>query len=909
MKAALARHDELLRRCIEAARGYVFKTVGDAFCAAFETASDAMSAALDCQAALVSAPWEVPGGIRVRMALHTGTAEERDGDYFGQTLNRVARLLSIGYGGQTLVSLVTAELLRDLLPDDVSLQDLGAHRLKDLLRPESVFQLVHRGLRSDFPALKSLDNHPNNLPLQPNPFVGREKELQAVQSLLTSEQVRALTLTGVGGTGKTRLSLQAAANLIEHFPDGVFFVDLSAIDSAAHVIPMIARTLEVRETGARPLAALLQDALRDKRMLLILDNFEQVMKGVPHVVDLLGACPSLKVLVTSREALHIRAERVFRVPPLTAPKRREAREMLPSRISQYEAVSLFVDRATAVAPEFSVTNDNAPAVAEICARLDGLPLAIELAAARVNVLSPAAILERLGSTLKLLSGGAADLPFRQRTLRATIDWSYRLLTPAEQQLFREAAVFSGGCTLEAMEAVCGCGGSDGIDVMDTLASLVDKSLLSVDEHATGKRFVMFESLREYGLELLDASRARDEACRAHGEYYLDIAESVAPALVGPRQRFELDALEHEHDNFRAALAWLSRKGDVDSGLRLCNALGLYWQVRGYLTEGRESCARALSREGGSASARGGVLLQSGALAREHGEYSLSVRYLASAAKLYRLGADASGLAAAHYELGMTLYRQGDRPEAKIQFTAAYEGSPPGDDVIRALAEKGLGLLAEQSGRLDDAEVHFERSRDVFRKIGDDRLLAHAVSDLANLAHSRGDYRQAVQLSSEALELSRKVRDERSYAVSWNNMGFFFAALGEHERALECYRSLQVLSLRMGTRRWLALALAGIADASLALGNRPAALTAATEALQVSSEVGESVELAVSLRAAGEAYLANGDWRKAKDCFSRGIPLLEKYIELDDQEDKQRAARGLARSLEKLAQSADATTHV
>ncbi len=569
MKAALARHDDILRRCIEKNGGYIFKTVGDAFCAAFVTVLDGVVAALGSQQVLLAEHWTVPGGIRVRMALHTGTAEEREGDYFGPTLNRVSRLLSTCHGGQTIVSLVTAELLRDVLPEKVSLQDLGSHRLKDLLRTESVYQVDSAGLRSDFPALKSLDNHPNNLPLQPTPFIGREKELEAAKKVLCDDGCRVLTLTGPGGAGKTRLALQTAAELIEDFPEGVYFVDLSAIDSARYVLPAIARTLEIRETGGRPLLDLLKDAFKDRRMLLVLDNFEQVMVAVPRVVDLVGSCPQLKLLVTSREALRIRAERVLPVPPLPAPKLRSVKGISLGRLRQYESVTLFIERAGSSQPGFAVTNENAPAIAEICARLDGLPLAIELAAARTAMLSPHAILEKLGSRLKLLTGGVSDLPFRQRTLRATIDWSYRMLTPAEQMLFQEASVFSGGATIERLEEVCACG-DKGVDVFETLSSLVDKSLLWRDEKAQGAaRYVMLESPREYGLEILSKAGAEKEIRSVHARHFLDLAESTEPRLRGPTQRQAFDSLEEEDDNLDAAIEWFLAEGAAEEELRIC----------------------------------------------------------------------------------------------------------------------------------------------------------------------------------------------------------------------------------------------------------------------------------------------------------------------------------------------------
>lgn len=417
MQAALARHDELLRRSIEERGGFVFKTVGDAFCCAFATATDALEAALDAQRSLLKEQWGESGPLRVRMALHMGAAEERDGDYFGPPVNRVARLLSAAHGGQVLLSLPTHEMVRDQLPAGMNLADLGEHRLKDLFRPERVFQLVSPDLPSEFPPLRTLDAYRNNLPLQPTPLVGREKEVAQVCDLLRAEETRLLTLTGPGGIGKTRLALQAAADVLEDFTDGTFFVPLATLTEADLFLSAVAEALGVKEIGEQPLDESLKDYLSERRMLLVLDNFEQVLEGAPAVTELLAASPGLKVLATSRISLRLYGEHVFPVPPLSMPDLKSPPPL--ERLTQYEAVRLFVERAQAVKPDFSITNESAPAVAEICVRLDGLPLAIELAAARITMLPPRAMLQRLGSRLKLLTGGARDLPERQRTLRAT----------------------------------------------------------------------------------------------------------------------------------------------------------------------------------------------------------------------------------------------------------------------------------------------------------------------------------------------------------------------------------------------------------------------------------------------------------------------------------------------------------
>ncbi|HSH81837.1 MAG TPA: adenylate/guanylate cyclase domain-containing protein, partial [Herpetosiphonaceae bacterium] len=592
MQMALTRHDAILRAAIEAHGGHVFKTVGDAFYAVFTSAPDALEAALAAQRAVAGETWDEVEGLRVRVALHTGTVQQRDGDYFGPPLNRVARLLSTGHGGQALLSHVTHELVRDHLPAGTALRDLGEHRLKDLIRPEHVFQLVAPDLPSDFPPLRTLENRPNNLPLQLTPFIGRERELAAVCERLLDVTTRLVTLTGPGGTGKTRLALQVAADLLDHFANGVWFVDLAPIADPSLLVSTIATALGVRETGGQSLLDSLKAYLREKQLLLVLDNFEQITAVADQVAALLAAAPALKVLVTSRVPLHVRGEHEYAVPPLPLPDR--AAGTSPDRLSQYEAVRLFIDRARDVQAAFAVTNTNAPAVAEICHRLDGLPLAIELAAARVKLLSPEAILQRLDRPLKLLSGGARDLHTRQQTLRATIDWSYNLLAPKEQTLFRRLGVFTGGFDLAAVDAVCGTGDEAG-DVFDTVAALVDNSVVRPVETLDGEpRFTVLETIREYALERLEAAGETGGLRRHHVEYFLLLAERGDLELRGPNELAWLNRLETEHDNLRAALQWTLDQREAELGLRLVGALTLFWRYRGHWSEGHAWLERLLA---------------------------------------------------------------------------------------------------------------------------------------------------------------------------------------------------------------------------------------------------------------------------------------------------------------------------
>jgi len=491
------------------------------------------------------------------MALHTGAAEEQGGDYFGPPLNRVARLLSAAHGGQVLLSLPTQELVRDVLPLDSELRDLGEHRLKDLARPERVYQLVAPDLPADFPSLRTLESRPNNLPMQPTLLVGREREVEDVRGRLLAPEVRLLTLTGPGGTGKSRLALQSAADLIEEFEDGVFFVALATLTDHTLVTSSVAQVLGVRESGDQPLLEGIKDYLQDKRLLLVLDNFEQVLEAAPQAGEILSAAPRLKVLATSRIPLGIYGEREYAVPPLAIPdpKRLPTLEVL----SQYEAVRLFIERAEATKAGFEITSENAPAVAEICARLDGLPLAIELAAARIKLLPPSSILARLTNRLKLLTGGARDLPERQRTLRGAIEWSHTLLDEGEKTLFARMAIFSGGRTLEAIEAVCDAQGDLPMDAFDGVSSLVDKSLLRQEEGPEGEpRFMMLETIHEYAREKLRESGEAEEIGHAHARHFLGLAEEAE--LTGPEQAWWLERLEAEHDNLRTTLARTRRPG-------------------------------------------------------------------------------------------------------------------------------------------------------------------------------------------------------------------------------------------------------------------------------------------------------------------------------------------------------------
>ncbi len=564
MEAALARHDALLRQAVETSGGRVIKTTGDGLSAVFESVAQGLNASLMAQQSLLAEVWQETGPLKVRIGLHVGEAQPRGGDYYGPAVNRAARLMAAAHGGQILLSGAAASLVAGSLPQKVSLRDLGEHRLKDLEQPEHIFQLIHPEIECDFPPLATLDQRPNNLPAQPGVLIGRETELGAILQRLGSDGVRLLTLTGPGGIGKTRIALQAAAELIEQFPDGVFFIDLALVSDPQAVAAVVAQTLGIRETPQRAISEELISALRAKTILLLLDNFEQVTTAAPLAADLLQNCQHLKLLVTSREALRLRGEYVFPLPPLELPGK-NLNNIPLDQLGAYEAVRLFVERAKALNPHFDLTAENARQVAQICQRLDGLPLAIELAAARTRLFSPQALLERLEHSLGLLRGGARDLPARQQTLHNAINWSYELLNANEQWLFKILSVFSGGCTLDSVESVAermAQGSGAGLDVLDTLTSLVEKSLVrQVLVEMEEPRLRMLETIREFAAGQLAADPGlQADALGAHAAFFADFSSSQAHQLAGSRKDEALAALSADLENVRAAWEyWLAQK--------------------------------------------------------------------------------------------------------------------------------------------------------------------------------------------------------------------------------------------------------------------------------------------------------------------------------------------------------------
>ena len=765
MQAALAGHDTLLREIMERHGGYVFKTVGDAFCVTFSSAPNALAAALDIQRELT--PAQTHGlPLRVRAALHTGTAQERVGDYFGPTVNRVARLM-IGAGGQTLLSQTTEALVRDTLPTGAGLRDMGLHHLKDLLRPEQVFQLLHAALHADFPPLKSLDALPHNLPEQLTSFVGREAQLSQVKVRL--ETVRLLTLTGSGGGGKTRLALQAAAELLERYPDGVWLIELAALTEPELVAQTVAAVLGVREQPGRTVTESLVEYLKSRTMLLILDNCEHLGEACARLADaLLRACPPIRILATSRAPLGIAGENIEAVPPLGLP---DVRHLSPdgpefaAALMRGEATRLFLERAFAVQPAFAVTIHNASALLDICRRLDGIPLAIELAAARVKVLSAEQIAARLDDRFRLLAdkNRRTDLP-RQQTLRAMIDWSYDLLTPPEQALLRRLSVFAGGWTLEAAEAICAGDEIDEYDVLDMLSQIVDKSLVLSTQHLGVARYRLLESVREYAREkVAEVPAEAGEVMGRHSLWYAEWAAQAAKHLTGKTQAEWLERIEGEHDNLRASLTWFLKQTEPGASLRLASSLWRFWTVRGYLREGRDWLAQALALPAGNipkfSADRARALNGAGSLAWNQGDYPAARGLLEESLSLRRQISDTQGVADTLNNLGNVAAEQGDYPTSRalLEESLAFMRTLSDAEGIAATVSN-LARIAFWQGDFDAARSLYDESLDGDRQRGDGWGIANSLCGLALLAVRSAEFEAAHRNLRESLTLRQDLSD-------------------------------------------------------------------------------------------------------------------------------------------------------
>jgi predicted ATPase/class 3 adenylate cyclase len=827
----LAESQAILRAIWETHDGGEVDTAGDGFFVAFPSAPQAVAAAAEAIRALAEHTWPEGGVIRVRIGLHTGSPQLVGDHYIGLDVHRAARIAAAGHGGQILLSAATRALVAHVLSDGVTLRELGAYRLKDLQQPEPITQLVLPELPSDFPPLKTLDRRAHNLPIQPTPLLGREKPLAALAALLGRADVRLVTITGAGGIGKTRLALQTAAEALEDFPDGVYFVRLSRLTDPNLVLTTIAQTLGLKETLGQPIAQTLQEYLQQQQLLLALDNFEQVVGAAQEVNELLAHCPGLRVLVTSRIPLRLRAEHEYPVAPLSLPDPGDLPP--PERLTQYAAVALFVERATAARPDFVVTAANAPAIAEICARLDGLPLAIELAAARVKLLTPEALLSRLSRQLRLLTGGARDLEARQQTMRATIAWSVALLSPEEQALFRWLGVFVGGGTLEAVEAVCLAqegAASQGTDLLDGLGVLVDQHLVQRREEGGELSLGMLHVIREYALEQLDERRDEMEALRwAHTNYYLAFTEQMRPLLEGGPDQPELfKRLEREHNNLRAAMDWPLAHGAPETAARLWVAIQPFLTVSGHWIEQGQWLAQLLTLSPAlPAQLRARLLSRAGYTLRLQGNFTAATRLLEESLALLRGWGDASKIA-----------------EALID----------------------LAALAVGQGQFEQAEELYEESLHLSREVGDRKGVLDVLKNQSDLPYVRGDYQTAWKLDKEALALAESLGDTHDIAACKSSLGDLALLEGRNDEAETLLHEALDVQQQLHDSNCSAMSLRTLGLLALERGDIAVAQARLEQSLTLFKKIAKQSSIPWTQVCSGMAQFATGNVQQAEAAY-------------------------------------------
>lgn len=766
MAQAVAQHDGLVRAAVEGNRGRVVKTTGDGIYAAFPDAVDAVQAVIAFQLALADPTATAGLAIRVRCGLHAGPAVARDSDYFGSTINRTARIMGVAHGGQVLLSRAVADLVRDRLPAGAALRDLGGVRLKDLSSPEEVCQLLHPQLRQDFPALRSLETTPNNLPEQLTSFIGRERELAEATKLLAG--TRLLTLLGMGGLGKTRLSLQIAADALDANPDGVWFLDLAPIRDDTLVPNVAAQVLGLREEPGKTLTQTICAHVKSRTLLLILDNCEHLMGPCADFANaLLRAAPSVRILATSREALRIPGEQVYPVFPLTLPDRTASVETL----SRSEAVQLFIDRAQLQKPGFTLNEKEAPAIAELCARLEGIPLALELAAARMRSMSLQDINKRLNDRFKLLTGGGRVLMERQQTLRALVAWSYDMLQDSDQRLLERLSVFAGGFDLEAAEAVCGTDPLAPEDVLDLLTSLVEKSLVMLDEWEGGTRYRQLETIREFAREYLNKRDDAAATAARHCDHYLALAKTGNRNLQGPEQAEWTRRLEADLDNLRAAIK-LALEGGADPvlGVKLGVALMRFWIFRGYATEGRNTMHAALSLPGVQQSpiVHAHALYVGGVLADSQSDYPEARKMLAACLELRRGLGDPREVAATLSTLSTIRLHENDAAQARASEEEALGiFRQLGDRIGEAIGLLHLGEIEEELSETGAARANFEQCLAIALAIGHLELEGECERSLGEISLQDGDLPAARARFERALDVFRAAEDKRGEATaSW-----------------------------------------------------------------------------------------------------------------------------------------------
>lgn len=836
LPSALERHHSILDKAVKSNNGYVFEIVGDAFCCAFENSEDAIKAAVEAQTMLSEEKWE-GAVIKVRIGIHSGEAEWSGKTYSGYiTLARTARVMSSAYGEQIIISKVTYELAKEkfdsVKESRISFRDLGERRLKDLIQPIQIYQVISKGLRTDFPPLLTLDARPNNLPLQLTSFIGRESEMRLIKSMISETHL--FTLMGSGGAGKTRLALQAAAELIDNFSNGVWIVELAQLSEPSYILPEIASALNINLDPKKNIRDVVLDFLREKELLLILDNCEHMIDECASIINtLLRSCKKLRIIASSREALRITGETTYRVPSFRLPDPKKSRTV--EEVSEYEAVRLFIDRAVAIKNDFKITDANANKVAKLVSQLDGIPLAIELAAARVKVLTVEEIYEKLSNRFTLLTGGNRTALPRQKTLRAMIDWSYDLLSEPEKKLFERLSVFSDGWILEAAEEICSDEKIESYEILDLLSNLVDKSIVIVKESGDENRFNMLETLRQYGSEKLNSSEDKHKIQKKHFDVYSKLMEGADQKLGGAEQKEWVIRYDTEVDNIRESLKW-AVSNDPGSALRLALNAANYWDTKYYYTEALEFLDSILNKDN---------------------EF------------------DKKLFAGAQRWKGFFLKQTGKIEEAKeLLERSNIIARESGDLKECASSDSLLGVIALEEGDYEIAKEYLNKGLELSNELKDKSRTAFAQYCLGGIAYMQTDYGEAKRLIEESLKLYRELKDLKQIGISLGNLGTVEFQLGNLQNALKLYEEYLSISRELDNKKGITYALLNISYIYNLEKEYAKAREYQLESLEIGEEIGNKNIIALSLLSLGSSEQKAENYSAAKEMFIRSFKMFD-----------------------------------
>jgi len=890
LQSALDIHHAILKNAVESNNGYVFEIVGDAFCCAFQNAADAVKASVTAQLELANQKWE-EAVIRIRIGIHSGSAEWSNDQYSGYiTLARAARIMSSAYGEQIIISSSTYDLVKDKFDSvkelNVSFRDLGERRLKDVINPIRLYQIIFPGLREEFPPLKTLDARPNNLPAQLTSFIGRDDVLQTLKNLF--RQTRLLTLIGSGGSGKTRLAMQTAADIIDDFSNGVFITEIASVTDGALVVQTLLNSLGIKEEPGRTSDETLTGYLKDKEMLIILDNCEHLINECANLAEmLLTNCAKLKIIATSREALNCSGEQSFRVPSLSLPD--TSAGITPENIIHYESVCLFLERALSVNQNFKITKENALALAKICKRLDGIPLAIELAAVRTKILSVEKIYDRLDDRFNLLTGGRRTSLPRQQTLKALIDWSYDLLPEKEKILWSRLSVFTDGWTLESAEEICSDDKISNPEIFDLLITLVEKSIILYDE--VKERYRILETIKQYGEVKLKQLNETDEILSRHLHYFMELSETAESKLDGSETLKWLEKLESEHGNLQSAIAWSVKSGNREEGQRLAGALGNFWIIRGYYSTGRlllESILKNIQEI--SKPVLGKILLRAGGLSRLQGDTEIAKKFYEESLELSREQDNKQRIIECLNDLGIIENNQGNYEQAKkfCEESLALRRKL-GDKIGISRSLNNFGLVEFNQGNYEQAQKFFKESISIKRELGDKRGISNTLSNMGNIALNQGDYEGAQKFLEEGLSIRRELGDKNGIAGSLNSLGYMSYNQGKYEQAKSFYEESLSLRRELGDKGGIAVSIHNLGLLFYNNGNYQEAQKLNEESLALRKELGDKLGIAESLNNLGNVFSNQEKYEQAAKFFEESYELFKKLKE----------KQGISKSLKNL----------